>query len=156
MAFHLSSFDARKARSLAALASSAPDRSPKGGLDAPIAELVTWLNGRADVCTTSSCSGRVSLYAHAAGRAKGGTWAYCSHARARPADVAAALAGALGGEGAAGAACAAGAAAGDVVLRFEPFILTAECRTREAGLQARRRRRRAARARAQPARRHPP
>jgi hypothetical protein len=26
---------------------------------------------------------------------------------------------------------------GDVVLRFEPFILTAECRTREAGQQAR-------------------
>ena len=84
-------FAARKARALAALRSDAPDKSPKGGLDAPIAELVSFLNAQPEVCTTSSCSGRVSLYAHAPGRAKGGTWAYISHARADADEVAAAL-----------------------------------------------------------------
>jgi tRNA wybutosine-synthesizing protein 3 len=122
----MAAFDLRKARSLAALSSDTPDKSPKGGLDAPIAHLVAWLNAQPDLCTTSSCSGRVSLYAHAAGRAKGGHWAYISHERASAAEVAAALDDVTGAD-----------VAGDVVLRFEPFILTAECRTLEAGLQAR-------------------
>jgi tRNA wybutosine-synthesizing protein 3 len=129
-------FSARKARCLAALSAPGPDKSPKGGLDAPIAALVTWLNAHPDVCTTSSCSGRVSLFAHAPGRAKGGAWAYISHERAAEADVAAALRDTLAAAGADAAGEGAGGV-GDVVLRFEPFILTAECRTREAGQQAR-------------------
>ena len=128
-------FDARKAYVLASLSSDTPDKSPKGGLDAPCAPLVTWLNAQRDVCTTSSCSGRVSLFAHAPGRAKGGAWAYISHERASSADIAAAFADTLHAQAA--AAAAGQGAPGDVVLRFEPFILTAECRTRDAGLQAR-------------------
>jgi tRNA wybutosine-synthesizing protein 3 len=144
-------FEARKARSLAALSDPGPDKSPKGGLDAPIEGLVTWLNAQRDVCTTSSCSGRVSLFAHAAGRAKGGTWAYISHERAAAADVAAALASVTAAAGTAEAD-----AAGDVVLRFEPFILTAECATREAGLAVRRRaQRRRSRSRTHHTRRRP-
>jgi tRNA wybutosine-synthesizing protein 3 len=128
-------FDSRKAFVLSSLQSEAPDKSPKGGLDAPCAALVTWLNAQRDVCTTSSCSGRVSLFAHAPGRAKGGAWAYISHERASGDDIAAAFAETLEQQA---AACKAGQGApGDVVLRFEPFILTAECRTRDAGLQAR-------------------
>ena len=131
-------FDARKAAVLAALRSEEPDKSPKGGLDAPCAALVTWLNAQHDVCTTSSCSGRVSLFAHAPGRAKGGRWAYISHERADADDVAAAVAQTLAESAPTAAAAAGEAQPGDVVLRFEPFILTAECRTRDAGLQARR------------------
>ena len=137
-------FDARKAQVLAGLRSDTPDKSPKGGLDAPCAELVTWLNAQRDICTTSSCSGRVSLFAHAPGRAKGGHWAYISHERASADDVAAAFAQTLA-EAASSSSSAPAAPPGDVVLRFEPFILTAECRTRDAGLQARRRARLCAR-----------
>ena len=128
-------FDARKAQVLAGLRSDAPDKSPKGGLDAPCAALVHWLNAQRDVCTTSSCSGRVSLFAHAPGRAKGGRWAYISHERASAEEVAAAFAQTLAESSS--AAAPQEAPPGDVVLRFEPFILTAECRTRDAGLQAR-------------------
>ena len=129
-------FDARKAQVIAGLRSEAPDKSPKGGLDAPCAALVQWLNAQRDVCTTSSCSGRVSLFAHAPGRAKGGRWAYISHERAAAEEVAAAFAQTLAESSS--AAAADDKPPGDVVLRFEPFILTAECRTRDAGLQARR------------------
>ena len=141
-------FDARKAQVLAGLRSDAPDKSPKGGLDAPCAALVAWLNARHDVCTTSSCSGRVSLFAHAPGRAKGGRWAYISHERAAGEELAAAFATTLAEQAA--AAAEGQGAPGDVVLRFEPFILTAECRTRDAGLQARPARAGCARRKARP------
>ena len=39
------------------------DKSPKGFLDAPIVELVNLLNSHKDYVTTSSCSGRIVLYA---------------------------------------------------------------------------------------------
>ena len=38
------------------------DKSPKGFLDEPIRELVTDINKAYDMVTTSSCSGRVSLF----------------------------------------------------------------------------------------------
>ena len=112
-------FDERKARALAALASPAPDLSPKGNLDAPIYSLVTFLNQQPDVFTTSSCSGRVSLFeADAGGAPKGGVWLYCSHERADADAVEAAL--------------AQSAMVCDTTLRFEPFICTLECRSLEA------------------------
>lgn len=64
------SFDERKQRVLAALGDPvANDFSPKGGLDAPIEELVNWVNAQPDWCTTSSCSGRITLYRFANKRA---------------------------------------------------------------------------------------
>lgn len=58
-------FDERKSRVLAALCGDSPqDFSPKGGLDAPIEDLVNWVNAQPDWCTTSSCSGRITLYRH--------------------------------------------------------------------------------------------
>jgi len=113
----MADFDSRKAGVLASLASGSPDKSPKGGLDAPIAELVAWLNAHGDVCTTSSCSGRTSLLTTEPGCAKGGTWAYVSH---DPPDL-------LACEAALLASLAASPA--DVTFRYEPFILTAETRT---------------------------
>lgn len=116
----MTSFEERKLAALAALVNSSSDKSPKGGLDAPIADDVEWLNSQQDVFTTSSCSGRVSLYQHAAGVSKGGRWLLVHHEQASASQVEAALETATGG--------------GDVVLRLEPFILTAECRTVQAAL----------------------
>ena len=114
-------FDSRKACAL-----GAADASPKGSIDAPIASHVEWLNSSCrDLCTTSSCSGRVTLYAHAPGGVtKGGKWLHISHDAANALDVEAALVGDSEQWTASGA--------GDVVLRFEPFILTCACATLEA------------------------
>ena len=114
-------FDSRKACAL-----GATDASPKGSIDAPIASHVQWLNSSCrDLCTTSSCSGRVTLYAHAAGGlTKGGKWLHISHDAAVASEVEAALVGDSQQWTAPGA--------GDVVLRFEPFILTCACATLEA------------------------
>jgi len=113
-------FDERKAVTLAALASSSPDRSPKGSLDAPIADLVSWLNEQPDLFTTSSCSGRISLFQSVPGQAKGGRWLLASHARVSPEELFSAL------------DCAEDEQ--PVTLFFEPFILTAEARTLASAL----------------------
>ena len=55
------SFDAAKSSLLESLASGI-DFSPKGSIDAPIVHLVDFINGLPDFVTTSSCSGRISLY----------------------------------------------------------------------------------------------
>ena len=39
------------------------DKSPKGFLDAPIVDLVNLINSHKDYVTTSSCSGRIVLFA---------------------------------------------------------------------------------------------
>jgi hypothetical protein len=43
-------------------ASRGKDRSQKGSLDEPIAELVGFINAQRDYVTTSSCSGRIALF----------------------------------------------------------------------------------------------
>ncbi|CCX07796.1 methyltransferase TYW3-domain-containing protein [Pyronema domesticum] len=55
-------FDARKARILAGIASPGPDASPKGSIDTHVIPLINRLNSHADVVTTSSCSGRISVF----------------------------------------------------------------------------------------------
>jgi len=114
-------FESRKACVL-----DASDLSPKGSVDAAIAPHVDWLNSTSpDVCTTSSCSGRVTLFAHAGGGVtKGGRWLHTSHEPAVATDVETALADTVASWSA--------PAAGDVVLRFEPFILTCACATLDA------------------------
>jgi len=57
-----SSFDDRKSRILAQLSSSSPDASPKGSIDVQIQAQVQRLNEHNDVVTTSSCSGRISVF----------------------------------------------------------------------------------------------
>lgn len=60
------------------------DKSRKGSVDAPIAALVHDINTRDDMYTTSSCSGRISIFGEAgeaervAGK-KGGEWLLASH-----------------------------------------------------------------------------
>ena len=38
------------------------DKSKKGSVDAPIIELVNYINRMEDYCTTSSCSGRFAVF----------------------------------------------------------------------------------------------
>ncbi|CAN6218978.1 unnamed protein product [Urochloa humidicola] len=126
-------FARRKSAALAALSSPAPDKSPKGGVDAPIAPLLEVLNSHPDLFTTSSCSGRVSVLAQPQEsqgqgatkpkkKARGGGWVYVSHDPADPDAVVEQLFGDSGS-----------AVAGDeLVFRFEPMIVAVECRDAEA------------------------
>lgn len=128
-------FDRRKAAALAALASPAPDKSPKGGVDAPIAPLLDALNSLPDLFTTSSCSGRVSVLAQpppppppqqqgelgvakTKKKARGGGWVYISH---DPADPEALVEVLFGGK-------EDGGGGDELVFRFEPMIVAVECR----------------------------
>ena len=55
LCFKFIQFDKRKQNRLQAL--QLPDKSPKGGLDAPIRELVEFINRLPNYVSTSSCSG---------------------------------------------------------------------------------------------------
>ena len=61
---------------------AAVDRSPKGCLDAPIVDLVHLINSIPDYVTTSSCSGRVVLYAQEERK-----WLYVVHEECTQTDV---------------------------------------------------------------------
>ncbi|XP_064310894.1 tRNA wybutosine-synthesizing protein 3 homolog isoform X1 [Phalacrocorax carbo] len=94
------------------------DASRKGALDEGAAAVVQLLNGRARFCTTSSCSGRLVLVqGGAAGinsceiQKKDCTWLMVTHAMCTKDDVMTALE----------------KATGDVVLKFEPFVLHVLC-----------------------------
>ena len=57
------------------------DKSPKGSLDEPTAPLVHDINRHPDYVTTSSCSGRVSLFATFGDEHnRGGRWLLVQHA----------------------------------------------------------------------------
>ncbi|KAJ7557692.1 hypothetical protein O6H91_04G005500 [Diphasiastrum complanatum] len=57
-------FDARKNRMLCDLAAEHGDRSRKGEVDAPIVHLINRINLHPHFFTTSSCSGRITLFQH--------------------------------------------------------------------------------------------
>ncbi|CAL8466532.1 g6068 [Coccomyxa elongata] len=114
-------FTQRRSHVLALLEQNARDKSRAGGVDAPIADLVASLNSWPRIFTTSSCSGRVSVFAEptaatrAAGR-KGGEWVFVTHGLADAEALLAAMQ----------SRCSNGA---PLVFRFEPFILAAEAQT---------------------------
>lgn len=106
-----SRFEARKQKILEQL--DAPDGeyhdlSPKGSVDAPIRELIGEINGLHGIVTTSSCSGRISVFlegrkadadtlkaseegvesrAGPGGKGGGGTWLFLSHDPVEVPDV---------------------------------------------------------------------
>ncbi|KAK6123931.1 hypothetical protein DH2020_042328 [Rehmannia glutinosa] len=84
-------FQKRKAAALAAINSPAPDKSPKGTVDAPIIPLLTAINSHPSYFTTSSCSGRISVLSQPTAspsapkkKARGGSWLFVSHDPVHP------------------------------------------------------------------------
>ena len=80
------SFDAKKRQVL----SSPPfvegrDASPKGSLDRPILECIHFINSLRDFVTTSSCSGRISLYRQP--DSKGVDWLLVEHGTVSSSDL---------------------------------------------------------------------
>ncbi|KAK6350356.1 hypothetical protein TWF696_006588 [Orbilia brochopaga] len=55
-------FKAKKSKILSDLASDEPDASPKGSVDTHILSLIELLNQHDGIVTTSSCSGRISVF----------------------------------------------------------------------------------------------
>ncbi|XP_074687833.1 tRNA wybutosine-synthesizing protein 3 homolog isoform X3 [Strix aluco] len=109
----MAAFWRRKAQRLARA-----DGSRKGALDERAAAVVRLLNGRAPFCTTSSCSGRLVLAQGSAADTSGCgihkkncTWLMVTHETCIKDDVMTALE----------------KATGDVVLKFEPFVLHVLC-----------------------------
>lgn len=103
------------------------DKSPKGSIDAPILDLIHAINGHPDYVTTSSCSGRIAVYASAedgerAHRASvRGRWLLVEHRPVEPSELMAVLS---------REALAAHAQAGltRAVLKAEPAIVHVQCR----------------------------
>lgn len=79
------SFDQKRTnirRSLSKDADTYTDLSPKGSVDEPIRHLINIINRNSDLVTTSSCSGRVSVFLEGAGsggKGGGGRWLFVSH-----------------------------------------------------------------------------
>ena len=117
-------FDQRKHRIITDLANNTNDLSPKGSVDAPITTLVDRINAHPHYYTTSSCSGRITLFQHYSsdGKGKSGRWLLCEHAAIPLPHLHQAL----------HTASTAPAASTAAVLRFEPFILSVACRTLSA------------------------
>jgi tRNA(Phe) wybutosine-synthesizing methylase Tyw3 len=152
-------FAQRRAQTLAELAADAGDFSRAGGVDERARPVVYLVNRHPSFFTTSSCAGRVSLFADptSATRSrgmKGGEWVYVNHDPADADAVVEAVArklgegggesdGAPGGKGDDGKGDggegdgAPGGGGGDpectLVLRFEPFILSVEAVSIEEG-----------------------
>lgn len=80
-------FSAKKASILSSPPFGGPGRdlSPKGSLDEPILDLIAFLNEHPNYVTTSSCSGRVSLYADTG--TKGVDWLCVKHEEITSQDV---------------------------------------------------------------------
>ncbi|XP_042478384.1 tRNA wybutosine-synthesizing protein 2/3/4 isoform X2 [Macadamia integrifolia] len=128
-------FEKRKASALAAIASEETDKSPKGTLDTPIIPLIRALNQHSSYFTTSSCSGRISILSQPSQttsststttttaikkkKARGGSWLFITHDPADPDSVVDLLF---------GAESTRSEQQGELVFRFEPFILAVECK----------------------------
>nr|XP_027087531.1 tRNA wybutosine-synthesizing protein 2/3/4-like [Coffea arabica] len=87
-------FEKRKAATLASMSSPEPDNSPKGTIDTPIIPLLTAINSHPSYFTTSSCSGRISIFSQPINpnpaskkKAKGGSWLFISHSPVDPTSV---------------------------------------------------------------------
>lgn len=82
-------FDQKKASILEEINSIQPDLSPKGTIDELCIPIMTLINYNNDMVTTSSCSGRISVFAEGTknsnpevkvgGKGEGGRWIFVSH-----------------------------------------------------------------------------
>lgn len=82
-------FDQKKAVILAGIGSQKPDLSPKGNIDVLCIPIIDLINSHQDMVTTSSCSGRVSIFIEGTkfhkgkvktgGKGEGGKWLFATH-----------------------------------------------------------------------------
>ncbi|MES1917042.1 MAG: hypothetical protein MHM6MM_008804, partial [Cercozoa sp. M6MM] len=120
------SFDSRKAETVAALALPSEeyeDKSPKGSVDVPVIPLLRLINSHADLFSTSSCSGRITLLARDSTVHKGGEWLLSTHDEANVDEAVRVLDEYVKSNP---------SEKMEVSLRFEPFLLSVETRTIEA------------------------
>jgi tRNA wybutosine-synthesizing protein 3 len=114
-------FNVAKAQVLAKL-QACIDNSKKGGVDAPIENLMNIINTHKDYVTTSSCSGRVAIFSESVNaRKQTGVWLLASHDTVTLAQVQDALSG--------------DALTDDfttIWFKFEPVILHIQCRSLDA------------------------
>ena len=140
-------FHQRKAQ-LAAVLGLGQDLSPKGSIDQPIIQLINYINTLPSYCTTSSCSGRISIFQHrSVSVTKGGCWLLINHSTATWEEFQTAVGKiqkkkkeehATNDQTSSSTTTSSATpvwllpSTGDVVLRFEPFILAIECETLQA------------------------
>ncbi len=114
-------FDKQKQKYLAELESGLRDKSKKGFIDAEIKELVAVINKHPSYYTTSSCSGRILLYATSPDRKKNETeWILVSHQEVLLSEVSEKL------------KSMNTISSGIVFFRFEPLILHIVCKDLDA------------------------
>ncbi|KAK6644130.1 hypothetical protein RUM43_000397 [Polyplax serrata] len=104
----------------------ANDLSKKGSIDEPIRYLITFINELDDYVTTSSCSGRAILYTTSYGcevghkkSKKDCKWLYLSHDSIDPDEFISKV----------------DPTVGDLLFKFEPFILHIQCSQLEKAKQ---------------------
>lgn len=142
-----SGFDGSKDAIIKALLDGGWDKSPKGYVDELVLPFFELINGHPDYVTTSSCSGRISLYSEvdlrppalgqgASRKKKGGCWLFVSHDRLSLPPLASSVIEVLN----LGAFKIINNVEGAmptkerlVYLKFEPFIMHVACRTVECG-----------------------
>lgn len=130
-------FEKRKADTLAAINSPEPDKSPKGNIDTPIIPLLNALNSHPSYFTTSSCSGRISIFSQpiipspsSKKKAKGGTWLFISHDY--PVDPNSVISLLFPSPSFERQELQSFTGPHALVFRFEPLIIAVECRDVEA------------------------
>jgi len=149
-------YTVRRERVLREIAPQGPyqkDLSPKGSLDAPIVDLINEINNSPGGCiyTTSSCSGRITLFTQKPGQRKGGRWEVCSHDKVTYEEIANAIHATSSGEKQRAEESSTQTGEGEAeskqeheessstrrndeedgtltTFRFEPFILCCECK----------------------------
>jgi len=109
---NLDVFDKQKKESLTGL-----DHSKKGTFDAPIHDLIVYINSLHDFFTTSSCSGRIIVFVEGDAKKKGCKWLVTSHDVIQHTQVIEAIEGEVELK--------------PIVFKCESFILHVQCRTQE-------------------------
>lgn len=124
-------FDQKKAFILSGINSAKNDLSPKGTIDQLCLPIITLINSHNDMVTTSSCSGRISIFVEGSkkhknnikvgGKGNGGYWLFVSHNKENLADWT--------------ANCEFSPENNEInqesrliLYKFEPFILHVKCR----------------------------
>lgn len=108
------------------------DRSRKGSVDAPIEALITEMNDETALLTTSSCSGRTTLFTELEASGKSSVeWIYSTHQLPNLSELSFAVQKFLTTSTKSRKICfmSENVRLEGLVLRFEPFIVACECET---------------------------